>query len=434
MAILIFSRNNIKVIKISKIIIRGNLGKHHQGWMENVVTRVEMEYVDSHLVEAHGSHEQVGQEKSEVYSIKRKQSLQARYTYGFIFFITNILAWLFRDYGHKVLHNFLPKRVCGVEGKNCVRAGGIFFSFMCLTTFSVHKLHEARNSWHSGWWPLKTVVYLLLIVVPFITPENIIQIYGNTNWIFLLLQLISMTHFLTWCDSRWMSDLQPNKCGLFGLFFSTIFCISSFVGIILMYYLYALERSCIINIFFITWTAILVKAMMMVSLHSKVNMGLLSSAIMGAYIVFLCWSAIQSEPPIEKCNTRKKIADVDNMTTILSFFIAIGAIVMATFSTGTDSHLFQLHKNEVESEVDIPYKYETFHFIFAMGSMYFAMLFINWELHKPTRKWSIDVGWTSTWVKIVNQWIAAGMYLWKLIYPLVTKDTAVLREESVQNV
>lgn len=25
-------------------------------------------------------------------------------------------------------------------------------------------------------------------------------------------------------------------------------------------------------------------------------------------------------------------------------------------------------------------------------------------------RWSIDVGWTSTWVKIVNEWLAAGLY------------------------
>lgn len=46
----------------------------------------------------------------------------------------------------------------------------------------------------------------------------------------------------------------------------------------------------------------------------------------------------------------------------------------------------QFRKDEVPSEDDIPYKYEIFHFIFSMGSMYFAMLFINWELKHPTRK------------------------------------------------
>lgn len=39
---------------------------------------------------------------NDAYSVKRKQSLQARYVYGFIFFTTNLFAWFIRDYGHKI--------------------------------------------------------------------------------------------------------------------------------------------------------------------------------------------------------------------------------------------------------------------------------------------------------------------------------------------
>ncbi|XP_042403396.1 probable serine incorporator isoform X2 [Zingiber officinale] len=365
-------------------------------------------------------------QKSDIYSTKRKQSLEARYVYGCIFLITNILAWLFRDYGHKLPHRLLSKRVCGAEGKNCVDAGGvlrlslgcfIFFSFMGVATWGVHKLQEVRNQWHSSWWASKCLIYLLSIMGPFIISENIIQLYGEIARI---------------GAGQWISDLQPNKCGLFGLFLSTVFYTASFFGIIMMYYVYALDSTCIINIFIITWTTGLVTVIMIVSLHSKVNAGLLSSAIMGSYIVFLCWSAIHSEPAMEKCNKRKR-TDRDDMMTILSFFIAIGAIVMATFSTGTDSNSFQLKKNEVQSADDAPYNYATFHFIFSIGSMYFAMLFINWQLNQPTKKWSIDVGWVSTWIKIANECLAASIYLWKLMYPLIMKGTAISHEEFVQN-
>lgn len=46
----------------------------------------------------------------------------------------------------------------------------------------------------------------------------------------------------------------------------------------------------------------------------------------------------------------------------------------------------QFKKNEVQSADDAPYNYAIFHFIFSMGSMYFAMLFINWQLNQPTKK------------------------------------------------
>lgn len=97
-----------------------------------------------------------------------------------------------------------------------------------------------------------------------------------------------------------------------------------------------------------------------------------------------------------------------------SFVIAVLAIVIATFSTGIDSKrlkeqltymvsviistfwnnyattslfdwsllLFgqmQFKKTEVESEDEVPYGYGFFHFVFAMGAMYFAMLFVSWN-------------------------------------------------------
>lgn len=43
------------------------------------------------------------------------------------------------------------------------------------------------------------------------------------------------------------------------------------VGIILMYIWYAPEPSCLLNIFFITWTLVLLQFMTSVSLHPKVS-------------------------------------------------------------------------------------------------------------------------------------------------------------------
>jgi len=53
--------------------------------------------------------------------------------------------------------------------------------------------------------------------------------------------------------------------------------------------------------------------------------------------------------------------------------------------------------------------------------MYFGMLFIGWNLHQTMQRWSLDVGWISTWVKIVNEWLAAGLFIWTLVAPVVWK-------------
>jgi hypothetical protein len=54
--------------------------------------------------------------------------------------------------------------------------------------------------------------------------------------------------------------------------------IASYSGIIMMYFIYASKSTCMLNIFTITWSAILVKVMMVVSLHSKVLLSFIEEA------------------------------------------------------------------------------------------------------------------------------------------------------------
>ncbi|KAG4131268.1 hypothetical protein ERO13_D09G195900v2 [Gossypium hirsutum] len=347
---------------------------------------------------------------------ERSKSLRARYIYAIIFFTINLTAWFIRDYGHSVFPPTYYKEACGTTGHDCFHTLGvlrvslgcfIFFFLMFLTTFIARKLYEACSKWHSGWWKLKFFLLLASMVVPFFIPPGFIHIYGE------------------------VARVGAGSCSI-ALFTSTVFYGVSICGIVSMYYFYAPRPACSLNIFFITWTALLLIVMMVISLHSKVNRGLLSSGIMASYVVFLCWSAIRSEPVDEKCNVQKPDNRKFDWTTVLGFLIAIGAIVMATFSTGIDSKSFQFNKNNVKLEDDIRYNYGFFHMIFSLGAMYFAMLFISWNLKDSATEWSIDVGWASAGVKIINEWVAATIYTWKLVSPVVKQYRVVNNEQTMQ--
>ncbi|XP_022974477.1 serine incorporator 3 isoform X1 [Cucurbita maxima] len=379
------------------------------------------------------------------YASEKKKSLRVRYVYAVIFLLTNLIAWFIRDYGKRIIPQLRYLKSCGAGGQDCFLTLGvlrvslgcfIFFFLMFLSTSRTRKLHEPRNVWHSSWWSLKFFVFIVSMLVPFFFPPALIQLYGEVArvgaGIFLLLQLVSVIQFISWWNKYWMPDEKMKQICSLGLFTSTIFYIASFCGIGLMYSLYVPKLRCVLNIFFISWTLILLIVMMVVSLHSKVNRGLLSSGIMASYVVFLCWSAIRSEPATEKCSAQKQESGNSDWITILSFLIAICAVVMATFSTGIDSQSFQFRKDKAKEEDDIPYKYGFFHIIFSLGAMYFAMLFISWNLNNSATKWSMDVGWTSTWVKIINEWLAASIYLWTLISPVVRQAKVRNHEEGVQ--
>ncbi|KAK9725551.1 hypothetical protein RND81_05G153000 [Saponaria officinalis] len=365
-------------------------------------------------------------------SVERRRTLRARYYYGVIFLITNLVAWFIRDYIQRVVPEKHFLRACGRSGHDCIQTTGvlrvsfgcfIFFFLMFLTTIRTSKLHDVRNAWHSGWWPIKCVLLVIAMTSSFFIPSEFVQLYGEFARIgagvFLLLQLISVIEFIAWWNKYWMPDGETKQSCSLGLLMSTVLYVASVCGVVILYILYVPRSSCTLNIFFIVWTGILLVVMMLVSLHSKVNRGLLSSGLMASYVVFLSWSAIRSEPAEDKCSPQKEADGHYDWITVFSFFFGLCAIVMATFSTGIDSESFQFRKDKVQEEDDIPYKYGFFHLVFSLGAMYFAMLFINWNLNSSTRKWSIDVGWASTWVKIVNEWLAAAIYMWKLLSPVV---------------
>ncbi|KAM2062918.1 hypothetical protein TB1_025662 [Malus domestica] len=354
----------------------------------------------------------------------------ARYVYGFMFLIANLMAWGVRDYGRNVLTEM--ERLKGCHGvKDCLGAEGVlrvslgcslFYITMFLSTAGTSKLNEPRDSWQSGWWSAKIVMWISFIIIPFLLPATIIQLYGEIAHfgagVFLLIQLISIISFITWLNDCCQST-KSERCRIHVMLLATAAYVVCLVGIILMYIWYAPEPTCLLNIFFITWTLVLLQLMTSVSLHPKVNAGILTPGLMGLYIVFICWFAIRSEPAGTSCNKKADDSTKTDWLTIISFVIAVLAMVIATFSTGIDSKCFQFRKDETESEDDVPYGYGFFHFVFATGAMYFGMLLIGWNTHQSMRRFTIDVGWASTWVRIVNEWIAVCVYLWMLVAPII---------------
>ncbi|ESQ56381.1 hypothetical protein EUTSA_v10025402mg [Eutrema salsugineum] len=358
----------------------------------------------------------------------------ARYVYGLMFLLANLLAWTVRDYGRGALTEMRKFKNCK-DGRNCLGTEGVlrvslgcflFYFIMFLSTVGTSKTHSSRDKWHSGWWVAKLLMWPGLTIFPFLLPSSIIELYGEIAHfgagVFLLIQLISIISFITWLNECFQSQKDAERCHVHVMLLATTAYTVCILGVILMYIWYVPDPSCLLNIFFITWTLFLIQLMTSISLHPKVNAGFLTPALMGLYVVFICWCAIRSEPVGETCNRKTESSSRTDWLTIISFVVALLAMVIATFSTGVDSQCFQFRKDETQEEDAIPYGYGFFHFVFATGAMYFAMLLIGWNIHHSMEKWTIDVGWTSTWVRIVNEWIAVCVYIWMLVAPMVLKS------------
>ena len=111
----------------------------------------------------------------------------ARYVYGLMFLITNLLAWAVRDYGRGALTEM--ERLQGCKGvRDCLGAEGVlrvslgcftFYFIMFLSTAGTSKLHKPRELWHSGWWSAKIILWVALMMLPFLVPSAFIQLYGE---------------------------------------------------------------------------------------------------------------------------------------------------------------------------------------------------------------------------------------------------------------
>eukprot|EP01137_Pigoraptor_chileana_P028944 Opistho-2@13452 len=81
--------------------------------------------------------------------------------------------------------------------------------------------------------------------------------------------------------------------------------------------------------------------------------------------------------------------------------------------------------NDDESE-GVTYNYAFFHFVFCLASLYIMELLTNWATVRPSDAGAATVnigrGWASVWVKVASGWVAAALYLWTLVAPVIFKD------------
>lgn len=87
---------------------------------------------------------------------------------------------------------------------------------------------------------------------------------------------------------------------------------------------------------------------------------------------------------------------------------------------GEDMEEGRENKKETEAR-PVSYSYSFFHLIFALASMYSAMLLSGWTSSSESAD-LIDVGWTSVWVRICSEWFTAGLYIWTLVAPWLFPD------------
>merc|ERR1712166_1184526 len=260
---------------------------------------------------------------------------------------------------------------------------GLFLWFVFLTAGTIF----GKRSFHVGWWILKFLVFVIFIVGAFFLPNDVFgtgigvnstQVAGSYGYaqfsrvisaFFLVSQIIAFIDFAYHWNYSWKNNAYggtdnedsevTNPKWLAGLVAAFSFnLLLTLTGIILLYVFYG---GCAISSFFITLTAISVIGFTCLQLTMPdSDSSLLTSSVVALYSVYLCWSAVNSNPNI-LCNPAAAGSDDPEMIA-LSMFIAAFSLgwtcYSATASAVTVSEgphaSTEVAKHEAEDELKRP--------------------------------------------------------------------------------
>ena len=355
----------------------------------------------------------------------------ANVVYLSILFIMTFISFILRQWGAPQFNFYSFNIGCtdipnidpsACKGENAVYriSVGLAIWFVIIAIGNI-----CCKRFHTGLWGIKIISLLVIVCglffIPLVGQQGYVQAARVISSIFLVSQIISFIdaayHWNAFFvdksfgengeDKRWMTAALT-LCFL--ILLATVICI------ILLYVFY---NDCERQTIFITVTSILIIFSTLLQLNTEdTDSSLITSCIVAAYAVYLCWSAVTSD----ECN-------VNNQTTdnqlILGCLVTACSLAWTCHSAGTkdwekENKLEYEDIQEEEESLEEESLEETseedksmilFHIIMATGSIYMSMLLTNWGTMSGYRS---DA---QMWVSIASQWVSILLYIWTLIAP-----------------
>lgn len=185
----------------------------------------------------------------------------------------------------------------------------IFFVTMAAMMIGVRSSRESRAAIQNGFWGLKFIVVIAIAIGAFFIKDGAFGIW--MMWIgmiggftFILIQLVLIIDFAhNWADV-WVGNYEETQSrGWFTALMAATFIqyVISLIGIILLFVYYTASNDCALNKFFIIFNMILCIAVSVLSITPRIQeaqprSGLLQSAIVTLYVIFLTWSSVANNP------------------------------------------------------------------------------------------------------------------------------------------
>ncbi|XP_037026856.1 probable serine incorporator isoform X1 [Bradysia coprophila] len=339
-----------------------------------------------------------------------------------------------------------------------------FFTLMAVITIGASSSKDPRAAIQNGFWAIKYFIVIGITIAAFFIPKGSF----GTAWmwvgligglLFILVQLVLLIDFAhNWSDA-WIDNYRETESrGWFCALLSAtgIQYILAIAGVVLLFINFTRgdeTTSCGLPKFFISINLILCVIVSIISILPKVqealpNSGLLQSAVVSLYTIYLTWSAAANNPN-RACNPgfisiidgHKENKAVFDTSSIVGLVVWILCILYSSLRSASrvagipDVEKQVLTDNEESKPVStddghkvwdneengVAYSWSMFHVVFITATLYVMMTLTNWYQPNSTLE-TLNANAASMWVKIVSSWLCLALYTWSLIAPIVLPD------------
>lgn len=415
----------------------------------------------------------------------------SRFTYFVLFLMTVIASWIFRDQSTPELCAATNQIVCknlrcpdDEQSAVCMSrafvlrmafATAIFHICLALCTWGVNDYSNPRHYVHTGLWPIKIVLWLVLHLVVFFVPSAFFLSFGWVAFafgvIFELVQIVIFIEIAFGLNKEWIEEdgsserLGPGHMKILALSF---LCIIAAIGQTVLSFMFFGTNNrtgetdgCELYQFFSSFTLIAYVFLTIFSFRATEWMhdtGLLPSAMVAAFMSFKTLSALYSQVTCNKIAQETAASTtvytppqvISGISVSIAVFIAGWASLTVgremredgafwgpsatSNGAGRDAPLVDMaavSPNQMHIDVEgdgaqakepalsgeLGYDAGGFHAAVACSMCYIAMQMTNWNQEFSTT--DMDKGKASMWVKIVACWVLALAYAWSMIAPKV---------------
>lgn len=294
---------------------------------------------------------------------------------------------------------------------------------------------------------------------------------ASGGFLFIIIQLMLLVQFAHRWNQNWSSGVKYNKIWYAALALVTLVLFSVAVGaLVFMIIFYTDAEACFLNKIFLGVNGGLCFVVSLLAISPCIQTfqptsGLLQSAIISVYVMYLTFSALASKPieMVERNGNnvtvcvfpyKSGLQSDTNIVTGVGTAILFGCVLYSCLisTTKRSTTALQVYRNDmpenerarccfccVDDTEDYDdektaggqnvkyderdgtiYSYCYFHFVFFLGSLYVMMTVTNWFHYEDAKiERLLDGSWSVFWIKMASCWVCLFLYMWTLVVPML---------------